>query len=106
MLRDEVSSTDRRHLSASIQDDGALRIVGHDLGDGVEQALGSGIREYEWITEVAASDIPRLIDALGGTPGSELLEVIRTRCLDDATRLEAAIRKVGIQPKFWSRMGD
>jgi hypothetical protein len=106
VLRDEVSANDRRHLSVSLHDDGALRIDGHDLGDGVERAFGAGIREYEWITEIAAADLPRLVAALGGAPGAAILELIRTRCLVDPAFLEASIKQAGITPRFWSRTGE
>ena len=106
VLRDEVSPTERRHLSVTLRDGGALRIEGHDLGDGVERAIGNGVREYEWLTEVEAADLPRLADALGGDPGADILDVIRRTCLADPARLEQTIRTAGIKPRFWSRMGD
>lgn len=106
ILRDEVSPTDRRHLAVTVRDSGALRVEGHDLGDGVEQAIGNGIREYEWLTEVAPEDIPKLAAALGGDPGADILDVIRRTCLAEPTRLEQTIREAGIKPRFWSRFGD
>lgn len=106
ILRDEVTPTDRRHLSVTVRDNGALRIEGQDLGDGVEQAIGNGIREYEWLTEVAPEDVPKLADALGGDPAADILEVIRRTCLAEPARLEHTIRAAGIKPRFWSRMGD
>ncbi|HEU0032794.1 MAG TPA: hypothetical protein VFQ53_19315 [Kofleriaceae bacterium] len=104
VLRDQKSPTDHRHLSVTIQPDGALRIVGHDLGDGVERALGNGMREYEWITEVAAADVQSVLDALGGERGANPLDVIATSCMHNPSRLENTIRALGIKPKFWSRM--
>ncbi|MEJ7603837.1 MAG: hypothetical protein WKG01_38510 [Kofleriaceae bacterium] len=106
ILRDEVSPTDRRHLSVTLRDTGALRVEGHDLGDGVERAIGKGIREYEWMTEVEAADLPKLADALGGDPGADILDVIRRTCQADPAHLELTIRAAGIKPKFWSRFGD
>ena len=106
ILRAEVSPTDRRHLSVTLRDTGALRIEGHDLGDGVEQAIGTGIREYEWLTEVQPEDLPKLADALGGDPAANILDVIRKTCLAEPTRLENTIRACGIKPRFWSRMGE
>jgi hypothetical protein len=108
ILRDLKTATDSRHLVATLQPDGALRIEGHDLGDGVEQALGAGVREYEWKTEVSAGDIARLIAALDPDHHADanILDVIRATCSVDAANLEATIRACGITPKFWSRIGD
>jgi hypothetical protein len=106
ILRDEVTPTDRRHLAVTVRDNGALRVEGQDLGDGVEQACGNGIREYEWLTEVAPEDVPKLAAALGGDPAANILDVIRRTCMTEPTRLEQTIRAAGITPRFWSRMGD
>jgi hypothetical protein len=106
VLRNEKTSTDRRWLAARIRDDGVLVIEGQDLGDGVEAALGQGIREYEWVTEVRAEDIPALVAALGGAQGADVLEVIRATCLADPPLLDRAIRAAGITPQLWNRMGD
>ncbi|MEO8702437.1 MAG: hypothetical protein ABI867_20505 [Kofleriaceae bacterium] len=107
ILRDHRTATDSRHLTATLEPDGALRIEGHDLGDGVEQALGAGIREYEWKTEVSAADIPRLVRALDPTrDDANILDAIRATCVADPAKLEATIRSAGITPTFWSRMGD
>jgi len=106
VLREEKTATDQRRLIVRVLETGALRIEGWDLGEGVERSFGEGVREYEWTSEVAVEDLPRLITALGGVDGSDVLDVIETACRDRPTRLEATIHELGIQPKFWSRMGD
>lgn len=106
MLRDEKTATDRRWLQASVREDGALIIEGQDLGDGVEAALGEGIREYEWVTEVSAEDVPKLVATLGGATSDDILDVIRATCVAEPILLERTVRAAGITPRRWNRMGD
>lgn len=106
VLRDEKTATDRRSLWVRVTDDGVLRIEGQDLGDSVEHHFGDGIREYEWSTEVNAEDLPRLVAALGGAAGANVLDVIRATCTADPALLERTIREADIPRRFWNRMGD
>ena len=106
VLRDEKTATDRRWLAARVREDGALIIEGQDLGDGVEAVFGDGIREYEWVTEVSAEDVPKLIAALGGSPGDDILDVIRSTCVAEPILLERTLPAAGITPRRWNRMGD
>jgi len=106
VLREEKTATDQRRLVAKVVETGALRVEGWDLGEGVERSFGEGVREYEWTTEVAVEDLPRLITALGGVDGSDILDVIEVSCRDRPTRLESTIHELGLSAKFWSRMGD
>ncbi len=106
VLRDDNTPTDRRRLTVTVLDDGSLRIAGADRGDGVERSFGDGVRDYQWTTDVAPADLPRLITALGGVDGSDVLDVIEASCRDRPSRLEATIHELGLTTKFWSRMGD
>jgi hypothetical protein len=48
VLRNLEYDRGTRHLSASSDPDGRIRIEGHDLGRGVEDAFGAGLSEYDW----------------------------------------------------------
>jgi hypothetical protein len=96
-LRHQVDRTDTRHLSARMHK-GGLRIEGQDLGDGVEAVFGKGLWEYEWVVDVAAADVTRVVEALGGRPGEHVIDVIRRTCADDPDLLE--------QTEMWNRIGD
>jgi len=104
VLRDEKTDTDIRRLSV-YDHDGGIRIDGWDLGDQVEKYKGD--REYEWMIDVAARDLPALVAALGGQRGEDVFEVIRRTCLDDPNRLQNVILYDPKVPhKWWSRQGD
>src|SRR5215210_7404301 len=72
VLRDEHHGNDHRHLSAYLDDEGALHVDGHDLGPGTEMVSSDG--EYEWFETIAAADVPRLTVRLGAAPGEDVVE--------------------------------
>jgi hypothetical protein len=73
-LRDEREGADTRWLGASVDAGGALHIDGHDLGPGTAMVSSDG--EYEWFKTVAAADVPRLVTALGGQAGDDVLDLL------------------------------
>lgn len=66
VLRRCVDGDGTRYLEATFNDSGDLVIEGQDLGQGVEQVFGPGIREYEWIWTIRRGDLPKLKALLGG----------------------------------------
>ena len=103
VLRDERTPTDRRRLVV-YEHAGGIRLDGWDLGDEVARIKGD--REYEWTCDVAASDLPALVAALGGAEGEDVFEVISRTCLSDPNRLYDTIRATKIPYAWWSRQGD
>ena len=103
VLRDEKTATDIRRLTV-YDHEGGLRLDGWDLGDGVQAAFGA--REYEWTLDVAASQWPALVTALGGTDGEDVFEVIRRTCSNEPERLHRAIVDAKIPHAWWHRIGD
>lgn len=72
--RHERTGTDVRWLGAYVDLAGALHIDGQDLGPGTAMVSSDG--EYEWFETVAAADVPRLVAALGGGPGDDVLDLL------------------------------
>jgi hypothetical protein len=66
VLRDERDDRGTRHLDAALEQDGTLRITGHDQGPRVSEFWGEAITSYEWVYVVAANRIPALIRLLDG----------------------------------------
>lgn len=94
-------------LWAELRPDGRLLISGQDLGSGVEQAWGGGLREYEWGWSVESSDVPAAVALLGGEPGEDPLAVlVRWTRSHDGADPGSAVKKAGIPVGFWNRVGD
>ena len=90
-----------------LDDDGDLRVEGQDLGRTVEEIWGDGLREYEFIRTVRKEHVPLLIDALGGQPGDDVLDLIEQRFAGQGTNeLEKLIQEHDVPNEFWSRVGD
>lgn len=74
VLRDERSGADSRNLWAWVDRAGALHIDGQDLGPATASVSDDG--EYEWFSAIAAADVPRVVELLGGAPGDQILDVL------------------------------
>jgi hypothetical protein len=62
------------NLWASINDGGDFSIEGQDLGPRDEEG---DLAEYEWTTTVTREHVPALIQLLGGTPGDDVLQIVK-----------------------------
>ena len=107
VLRDELSPKGSRYLSARLSENGDLSIEGQDLGSGVEEFWGAGLREYEWTIVVGAIHIGKVVAALGGTDGDDVLSLLAARCSDNERYASKDfLEKQGIPVEFWNRVGD
>ena len=103
VLRDESTSEDTRHLSASYSESGDLVIEGQDFGAGVEDAFG--YREYEWAWTIKEPDLAALSAAL--SDGSNLLDALARRFSGpNAAFLFMFLTENKIPFEKWSRIGD
>jgi len=87
-------------LDATLGLDGSLRLSGQDLGPTV-----SYDGEYEYWYTVKAEHVPALVVALGGTPGDDILDVLKQHWSGDAASglgPGPAIRDSGIEYHFTS----
>jgi hypothetical protein len=81
-------------------DDGRLSIVGHDLNPPIG-------KEYEYSLTVAAGDVPRVLEALGGYDDQDVLELVEAHAAAIVKGGEMSwFQSLGIKPEFWSRIGD
>ncbi|XRQ03876.1 hypothetical protein ACN3XK_45880 [Actinomadura welshii] len=78
VLRSHSDENGTRHLQAVRNATGDITLEGHDLGRGVSDFYGSGITEYEWAHRIAAADVARLLTAMGGRPGDDILDLLAT----------------------------
>jgi hypothetical protein len=89
------------NLDASLERDGTLRIIGQDLGPVTKSISPDG--EYEYFYTIAAQDVPALVVALGGQPGTDVIDLLEQHWSADAAyNLSAAIRSSGVKYSFSS----
>lgn len=99
MPKRSVSLWDRGGLriGASLSDSGELVIAGHHL---------RGRSEYEYSLTVAVGEVPVVVEALGGAPGSDVLTLLSENADAIVQQGEASwLGGLGIKPGFWSH-GD
>ncbi len=96
VLRAESDDTDSRHLQASLDVDGNLHIDGHDRGPATAMVSGTG--EYEWSTKVSAMNISQLVAALGGYPGTDILDLLAAHYVQRGSYNLEEILRSGVVP--------
>ena len=102
-LRHETLGENSRFLSAYLDAQGHLHIDGQDLGPSTGSVSSDG--EYEWFQVIQASDLPRLIAALGGRPDEPILELLERRFSGKASyELERVLRtgEIPVHREVWS----
>ena len=55
VLRDDRDDRGTRYLDAALEEDGTLRITGHDQDPRVSEFFGAASTSYEWVYLVAAT---------------------------------------------------
>ncbi len=90
------------HLWASLDDDGNLHLDGQDLGPVTRPVSPDG--EYEYVTTIAAVDVPRFVELAGGTPGHDVLRLLADRWSGPASfELERMLRAsdIPVELQVW-----
>lgn len=83
------------YVDVQRDNDGGFTILGQHL---------SPAGEYEYALTVVADDVPAVVDALGGEPGSDVVAGLRLHA-DTIVRTGELtwLRSIGVEPDFWSR---
>jgi hypothetical protein len=76
ILRDLSDDRGTRSEAAQIEDDGTLRIVGHDTGPRVSEFWGASITSYEWVYVVGPDRVSALHKGLAGEEGGDVLAAL------------------------------
>jgi hypothetical protein len=106
-LRSDGDGRDWRSLSICLMENGDVKIEGQDLGPSVADWWGEGRTEYEWTITVGAADVPAYIRCLGGGPGDDVLELVRTSYgRDPGCASKGFLDEQGVPNDLWSRVGD
>lgn len=103
VLRNVKDSDGTRLLEASLHANGDVVIEGRDYGDGVERIFG--VREYEWIWTIPATEIPVLLRALDWS-GDVLTALGQRFSGERAADLGPFLDANRVVTKRWSRLGE
>jgi hypothetical protein len=100
VLRDVLDGGGTRLEAAQIEDDGTLRIIGHDTGPRVTKFFGTAITSYEWVYVVAPARVDALLRLLGGEEDDDVLAALAAYYQRHAGRLSELLRGPEIAAGF------
>jgi hypothetical protein len=100
VLRDTRDDKGWQFEAAQVEDDGTLRITGHDQGPGVSEVFGAGITSYEWAWVVAPDRVEVLLRHIGGGDGADVLGVLAAWHEQTGGRISSLLRSPDIGAEF------
>ena len=100
ILRDIRDSGGTRLETAQIEDDGTLRIIGHDTGPRVTEFFGTAITSYEWVYVVAPARVDALLRLLGGAEDDDVLDALAAYYQQHGGQLSELMRSPEIAAYF------
>jgi hypothetical protein len=86
--------------AAQVEDDGALRVAGHDTGSRVSDFFGTAITSYEWVYLVPSGRVTALAQALGAQPGDDVLDALASYYQQRDGRISELLRSPEIAAEF------
>ncbi|MBP2192110.1 hypothetical protein [Nocardia goodfellowii] len=90
-------SRDGLYITASVRDSGALVIEGQHLRQG---------GEFEYTLTVAPEKVVYVLEALGGRPEADVLELLAANAESIVRQGEKSwLESLGLTPEFWTREG-
>jgi hypothetical protein len=100
VLQDSHDDRGTRFEAAQMEDDGTLRIVGHDTGPRVSDFFGTAITSYEWVYVVPSGRVTALVQALGADQGDDVLDALASYYQHHGGRISELLRSPGIAAEF------
>ena len=100
VLRDTRDDRGTQFEAAQMEDDGTLRVAGHDTGLGVSDVFGAAITSYEWVYVVPSGRIAALAQALGAEPGDDVLDALARYYQQHGGRISGLLRSAEIAAEF------
>jgi hypothetical protein len=103
-LRAEHDGQDHRHLSATLNTEGALVIEGQDLGPKTASVSSDG--EYEWSRTILREHIPKLLALLDAPADADILSTLERHWTGPKSyELESRISDSDIPSALWTWSG-
>jgi hypothetical protein len=100
VLQDSHDDRGTRFEAAQMEDDGTLRVVGHDTGPRVSDFFSTAITSYEWVYVVPSERVTALAQALGADQGDDVLDALASYYQQHGGRISELLRSPGIDPEF------
>ena len=100
VLRDTHDDRGTQFETAQLEDDGTLRVVGHDTGARVSDFFGAAIASYERVYVVPAGRITALSQALGAEHGDDVLDALASYYQQHDGRISELLRSPEIAAEF------
>jgi hypothetical protein len=102
VLRDLSDDRGSQYEAAQVEDDGTLRVTGHDQGQAVSEAFGPDISSYEWVWVVGPGRVASLVRLLGGNDGDDVLAALLAYHERTGGRLSDVMRHADVTAEFSS----
>ena len=100
VLRDIRDDQGTQFEAAQMEDDGTLRVVGHDTGPGVSAVFGAAITSYEWVYVVPSGRVGALAQALGAEHDDDVLDALAGYYQQHGGRISQLLRSAEIAAEF------
>jgi hypothetical protein len=100
VLRDIHDDRGTGFEAAQMEDDGTLRVVGHDTGPGVSDFFGTAITSYEWVYVVPSGRVEALLQALGAERGDDVIDALASYYQRHGGRISQLLRSPRIAAEF------
>jgi hypothetical protein len=100
VLRDTYGDRGHRFAAAQLEDDGTLRITGHDRGPGVSEFFGEEITSYDWVYVIAPDRVGSLARLLGGQDSDDVLALLAAYYRHTGGRLSDLLKSPEIATGF------
>ena len=101
-LRDHRDDRGTQHEAARIEQDGTLRVTGHDTGPAVSEAFGEQITSCEWIYTVAPDRVGDLLRLLGAAGTGDVLTALAAYYEQTGGRLHSLLTSPEVAAGFAS----
>jgi hypothetical protein len=100
VLRDLWDELGSQSEVAVVEDDGTLRVLGHDQGARVSVFFGSGITSYEWTYVVPPELVGNLVETMGGGGDDDVLDLLAGHYQRTGGRIGDLMRRPEVAAEF------
>jgi len=100
VLRDTCDERGTQFEAAQIEDDGTVRVAGHDTGPGVSRVFGAAITSYEWVYVIPPGRVAALVQALGAAQRDDVLDALASYYRQHDGQISQLLRSPEIAAEF------